>query len=71
MRDATIIKRLIDGRLYEREVRRGGWLTTDETLRFLKCSRRKVFYLITRGVLTPRKVKGRLRFAIRDVRKLN
>ncbi len=61
------VRRVIDGRIYERRVRRGGWLTTDEVVRLIPCSRRQVFYLIERGVLHPRKVDRRLRFALAEV----
>ena len=63
MRNAIRVRRLVDGRLYEREVRPGGWLTSDECTRFLDVSRRQLFYLIERGSLHPRKIRGRLRFA--------
>lgn len=49
------VRRLVGRKIYEREVRRGGWLTTDETMRLLGVSRRQVFYLRSRGTLHARK----------------
>jgi excisionase family DNA binding protein len=70
MERAIRVRRLVDGRIYEREIRRGSWLTTDETTRLLGVSRRTLFNLIRRGGLTPRKVRGRLRFRFREVMQL-
>ncbi len=49
------VRRLVGRKIYEREARRGGWLTTDEPMRLLGVSRRQVFSLRSRGTLHARK----------------
>ncbi len=59
------IRRVIEGRVYEREAR--GTLSTDETLRVLRVSLRTLRYWVARGRLRPRKVRGRLRFRLAEL----
>lgn len=64
------IRRFVDRRVYTRRVRRGARLSTSETQRVLGVSLRMLRYMVARGDLRPRKVRGRLRFLFGDVLRL-
>jgi hypothetical protein len=61
------VRRLVDGRIYQRRVSAHSRLTSDETVRLLGISRRALFYLVARGALHPAKRGGRLRFRCDEV----
>ncbi len=68
MKEAIRVRRLVDGRVYERRIR-SGQLVTDEALRLLGVSRRMLGYYVERGALHPHKIRGRLRFSLAELLK--
>ncbi len=63
------VRRVLGGKVYQREVTMRSWVVTDEAMRLKGVCLRQIVNLIKTGQLHPKKLGGRLYFAVGELLK--